>query len=236
VLLRSLNGHCLARRTSARGLSGAKPTVTGPLMTGNGLFGPMRPKSIDLTRMAVSGLGLRDGEQLQPKHVKVTVKHGGGSIMIWSALTYAGTGWMCKIDGNMDKTLYKETLQDVQDRTINFAAEELNLRRDQMVFQHDNDPKHTSNLVQEYLKNQEYQVLEWPPQSPDLNPIENMWRLLKIRLNEYDTPPKGMQELYERVTKVWYDVIDKEECRNVIHSMPRRIEQCIRRKGHWTDY
>jgi hypothetical protein len=44
--------------------------------------------------------------------------------MIWSALTYAGTGWMCKIDGNMDKTLYKETLQDVQDRTINFAAEE----------------------------------------------------------------------------------------------------------------
>jgi transposase len=57
-------------------------------------------------------------------------------------------------------------------------------------------------LVQEYLKNQEYQVLEWPPQSPDLNPIENMWRLLKIRLNEYDTPPKGMQELYERVTNV----------------------------------
>jgi uncharacterized protein (DUF2267 family) len=179
---------------------------------------------------------IRDGEQLQPKHVKVTVKHGGGSIMIWSALTYAGTGWMCKIDGNMDKTLYKEILQDEQDRTINFAAEELNLRRDQMVFQHDDDPKHTSNLVQEYLKNQEYQVLEWPSQSPDLNPIENMWRLLKIRLNEYDTPPKGMQELYERVTKVWYDVIDKEECRNVIHSMPRRIEQCIRRKGHWTDY
>jgi hypothetical protein len=48
--------------------------------------------------------------------------------MIWSALTYAGTGWMCKIDGNMDKTLYKEILQDEQDRTINFAAEELNLK------------------------------------------------------------------------------------------------------------
>jgi hypothetical protein len=50
---------------------------------------------------------IRDGEQLKPRHVKVTVKHDGGSIMIWSALTYAGTGWMCKIDGNMDKTLYK---------------------------------------------------------------------------------------------------------------------------------
>jgi uncharacterized protein (DUF2267 family) len=179
---------------------------------------------------------IRDGELLKPRHEKVTVKHGGGSIMIWSALTYAGTGWMCKIDGNMDKTLYKEILEDDQDRTIDFAAKELGLRRDQMVFQHDNDPKHTSNLVKEYLQDQEYQVMEWPPQSPDLNPIENMWRLLKIRLNEYDSPPKGTQDLYERVTKVWYDVIKKDECQNVIESMPRRIRECIKRKGYWTDY
>ncbi len=53
-------------------------------------------------------------------------------------------------------------------------CEKLNLRRDQVYFQHDNDPKHTSNLVKEYLNEQEYQVLDWPPQFPDLNPIENM--------------------------------------------------------------
>jgi transposase len=55
---------------------------------------------------------IRSGEQLQNHHVKLTVKHGGGSIMLWSAITYAGVGWMCKIDGNMDKTLYKEILED----------------------------------------------------------------------------------------------------------------------------
>jgi predicted CoA-binding protein len=65
---------------------------------------------------------------------------------------------MCKIDDNMDKTLYKEILEDDQDRTIDFAAKEFGLQRDQMVFQHDNDPKHTSNLVKEYLQDQEYQV------------------------------------------------------------------------------
>lgn len=179
---------------------------------------------------------IRDGENLQPRHVKVTVKHGGGSIMLWSAITYAGTGWLCKIDGNMDKTLYKEILEDEQRRTIEFACQELGLSTSQVVFQHDNDPKHTSNLVKDYLKEQEYQVMEWPPQSPDLNPIENMWRLLKIRLNDYETPPNGMQELYERVTTVWYDVIKKEECQKVIESMPRRIESCIRAKGYWTKY
>ncbi|MBM6386306.1 MAG: transposase [Paenibacillus sp.] len=166
----------------------------------------------------------------------MSIKHGGGSIMLWSAITYVGTGWLCKIEGNMDKDLYKSILEGEQNATIDFLCQKLNLNRSQVVFQHDNDPKHTSNLVKNYLHSQEYQVMEWPPQSPDLNPIENMWRLLKIRLNEYETPPKGMQELFERVTEVWYNVITKEECQKVIESMPNRIEQCINAKGYWTKY
>lgn len=179
---------------------------------------------------------IRSGEQLQNHHVKLTVKHGGGSIMLWSAITYAGVGWMCKIDGNMDKTLYKEILQDELEQTIDFTMEKLGLRRDQVIFQQDNDPKHTSKLVKEYLQDQSYQVMEWPPQSPDLNPIENMWALLKRRLNEYETATKGMSELYERVTEVWYDHVKPEECQKVIESMPRRIEACIKAKGKWTKY
>jgi transposase len=156
--------------------------------------------------------------------------------MLWSAITYAGPGWMCKIEGHMDKTLYKEILEDDQKKTIDFACEELNLRRDQIIFQHDSDPKNTSNLVKDYLQEQEYQVMEWPPQSPDLNPIENMWQLLKLRLNEYDTPTKGMNQLYERSSEIWYEIIKKEECQKFIESMPERIEECIKAKGYGTKY
>ena len=54
--------------------------------------------------------------------------------------------------------------------------------------------------------------MPWPAQSPDLNPIENMWRLLKIRLNEYDTAPKGMNDIWDRTQEIWYDKITAGEC------------------------
>ncbi|KAG1364710.1 hypothetical protein G6F61_013724 [Rhizopus arrhizus] len=159
---------------------------------------------------------IRSGESLKSHHVKMTVKHGGGTIMLWSAITYAGVGWMCKINGSMDKhSRARKTSGD---------------------FPNDNDPKHTSKLVKKYLEQQSYNILEWPAQSPDLNPIENMWSLLKRRLNDYETAPKGMNELYERVTKVWYDLMKPEECQKVIETMPKRIKQCIKDKGRWTDY
>ncbi|KAG0926633.1 hypothetical protein G6F30_012992 [Rhizopus arrhizus] len=121
--------------------------------------------------------------------------------MLWSAITYAGVGWMCKINGNMDKELYKEILEDELERTIGYGVNKLGFERHQVIFQHDNDPKHTSKVVKEYLQKQSHNFLQWPAQSSDLNPIENMWSLLKRRLNDYETAPKGMNELYERVTK-----------------------------------
>ncbi|EIE86089.1 hypothetical protein RO3G_14621 [Rhizopus delemar RA 99-880] len=108
---------------------------------------------------------IRSGESLKSHHVKMTVKHGGGSIMLWSAITYAGVGWMCKINGNMDKELYREILEDELERTIEFSIDKLGFERHQVIFQHDNDPKHTSKLVKEYLKDQPYNILEWPAQS-----------------------------------------------------------------------
>jgi hypothetical protein len=170
-------------------------------------------------------------EPLHDRHVKQTVKHGGGSIMVWGCMTHLGPGYMCKIKVTMDQHLYKSILEDELVRTMEYYGMKLEI----VIFQHDNDPKHTAKSVQEWICRQEFQVLLWPAQSPDMNPIEHLWAQLKRQLNTYESPPKGMLELWERVQAEW-GKINAQICINLVESMPRRIEVVIKAKEKWTKY
>ena len=110
------------------------------------------------------------------------------------------------------------------------------LKRCDVIFQHDNDPKHTSKETMQTLSKLGLEVMQWPSQSPDLNPIEHIWALLKRRLvTNYDCPPSGMVELWRRVEETW-NSITKEDCLKVIDSMPDRIRAVIDAKGGYTKY
>jgi transposase len=174
----------------------------------------------------------RDSEELQSRHVQQTFKHGGGNIKLWSCITVHGIGYIVKIDETLDKTLYENILKDDLIHTVN----EYKINKQKMIFQHDNDPKHTAGNIKNWLAKQEFKVMEWPAQSPDLNPIENMWALLKQRLyRNYEQPPKGMNEHWERIHETWYK-ITKEECQKVIGTMHKRCKEVIKMKGHWINY
>ncbi len=101
------------------------------------------------------------------------------------------------------------------------------------VFQHDNDPKHMAKATKEWLKKKHIKVLEWPSQSPDLNPIKNLWRELKVRVAKHQ--PRNLNDL-ERICKVEWDKIPPEMCANLVANYKKCLTSVIANKGFATKY
>jgi transposase len=173
----------------------------------------------------------KPGSGLTNKQVKGTMKFGGGSLMFWGCMTAQGVGYGCRIDGRMDAEVYTSILDDYLLPTIKYYK----MKKNHLIFQQDNDPKHTSNAALKWLETKKINTLEWPAQSPDLNPIEHLWDHLKRQLAGYETEPHGILELWEHVEAEW-DKIPMEVCVNLIDSMPRRIAAVLKAKGGYTKY
>lgn len=172
-----------------------------------------------------------EGEQLSSRLIKKTVKYGGGSVMVWGCMSWNGVGRLEKVEGKMNADQYVRIL----DKNLQPSIRELGMRRTKPIFQQDNDPKHTSKKAQNWFQNSGIEVMEWPAQSPDLNPIEHLWQHVKRKLAEYETTPTSVDQLWTRVQEVW-DRIEPEECQRLIRSMPRRIEAVVKAKGSNTKY
>jgi DDE superfamily endonuclease len=174
----------------------------------------------------------RKGEPLSDRTTLPTVKHGGGNnLMVWGCFGWNGVGVLTEVQGIMDKHQYVEILEG----GVLESFENLEMEEGKRYFQQDNDPKHASKLVQQWFEDQDIEVIGWPAQSPDINPIEHLWHILKMALKEYPEPPKGAHELWDRVVVEW-SKIPVETCQKLIESMPRRIAAVIKAKGGHTKY
>ena len=174
----------------------------------------------------------KEGEPLSDRTMTPTVKHGGGNnLMVWGCMGWNGVGKLTEVQGIMDAKQYCEILDD----GLVESFERLEMAEGEGIFQQDNDPKHTSRLVTQWFEDNHIQVLVWPAQSPDLNPIEHLWMHLKKALQQYSRPSKGVYELWERVVEEW-NGIPSETCQRLIESMPNRIQAVIKAKGGYTKY
>ena len=160
----------------------------------------------------------KKGEPLSDRTTTPTIKFGGGNLMVWECMGWNGVGMLAEVEGRMDTSQYVNILKENLAKSIRI----LKLQKRNTLFQQDNDPKHTSNLAQKWFKDNKIDLMEWPAQSPDINPIEHLWELLKRRLNKYEEPPKGVYELWDRVAEEW-NKITPEDCQNLIESLPRRL-------------
>ena len=99
--------------------------------------------------------------------------------MIWGCFSAKGVGKISVIDGKMNAKKYKQILQ----KNLMSSVKSLELSSD-YIFQQDNDPKHTAKSTKKWLSENNVNILQWSCQSPDLNPIENLWRFLKIQIRK----------------------------------------------------
>ena len=155
-------------------------------------------------------------------------KPGGGSIMLWGCFSAAGTGRLVAIEGKMNAAKYR----DILDENLLQSAQDLRLGQ-RFTFQQDNDPKHTAKITKEWLHNNSVTVLEWPSQSPDLNPIEHLWRDLKMAVHQ--RLPSNLTEL-ERICKEEWQRIPKSRCEKLVASFPKRLMAVLDQKGASTKY
>ena len=99
--------------------------------------------------------------------------------------------------------------------------------------QQDNDPKHTENTTKDFIRDKKWKVLDWPSQSPDLNPIEHAFHLLKGRLKGKN--PRNKQQMKEAAVKAWKS-ITREESSSLVMSIILRLDAVIASGGYATKY
>jgi hypothetical protein len=151
--------------------------------------------------------------------------------MIWGCMLWEGAVMACQIDGIMDGDLYIKMLDDELGESLEYYGK----TTEDIIFQQNNDSKHTSKKVKKWLGEHDYEVMLWPCKSVDLNPIEHLWCLLKRKLKSYAEEPKGIEELWKRVQEQW-DNIDNCDCQKLIESMARRVEGVMRARGGYRKY
>lgn len=168
----------------------------------------------------------KKGQPLLDREVDSTVKYGGGNIMVWGCMGWNGVGIMVEVEGRMKADQYVQILEEGLLESIQDSG----IPAGNIFFQQDNDPKHTSGLAINFFNAHDINVLDWPSQSPDLNPIEHLWTVLKKMIYGYERPASGVFELWDRAVEQW-GKITREQCQKLIESMPRRLEAVIRAKG-----
>ena len=164
---------------------------------------------------------------LQNELKELIVKELSKGTSTLNCFTRDCVGPFIEIKGRMNAEMYKDILES---HMLPHAKDKM---ATDWVFQHDNDPKHSSKLVSNWLKENNVKILQWPAQSPDLNPIEHLWEAVErqIRLETF----QKTSDLMKGISCAWNE-LSVDVLSNLVESMPLRCEAVIKAKGYATKY
>lgn len=149
--------------------------------------------------------------------------------MVCGGFSSKGVTSLATLNGRQDSFDYQETLIN---HLLPFAD---SLHKDGYVFQQDNASIHASQATKEFLSELNISVMQWPAPSPDLNPIENLWRDMARSVYGKGRQYHSMGELEASVKKAWSD-ISPARLESLLNSMDDRCLEVVELKGSKTHY
>lgn len=161
--------------------------------------------------------------------IERTVKHPV-KVHVWGCFSKQGFGTLHIFTKNLDAA----KMVKIYERALLPSAQKWFTRKNEnWLLQEDNDPKHRSKLCTAWKQENDVDVLDWPSQSPDANPIENVWALIKFKLRGKKI--WTVKQLIRQIRLIWR-FLSEDYAVTLVESMPRRCQSIIDNGGDWTTY
>jgi transposase len=158
----------------------------------------------------------RRDEAYRPECLAPSYKTRSPTVMVWGVINGNGTGPLVRCIGRINQHAYKDTLE----------AHVAYLQSG--TFMQDNAPCHSTHLIRNWFEQQGITTLPWPSLSPDLNPLEHLWGIMKRKIQGEQFHDKN--ELWMKLQEIWSS-FTPEFVQRYVDSMPQRIRAVIKAKG-----
>ncbi len=177
----------------------------------------------------------KEHESMDPSCLVSTVQAGSGRVMVWGIFSWHTLGPLVPIEHRLNATAYLSIVADhlhplLYDYSVGYPSSD-------GYFQQDNAPCDKAQIISDWFfeHDNEFTLLKWPPQSPDLNPIEHLWDVVEREICIMDVQLTNLQQLRDAIMSIWTKISD--ECfQHLVESMPRIIKAVLKAKGGPTQY
>ena len=157
--------------------------------------------------------------------------------MFWAAIVGSRIvgPYMMESGVKINSQVYSQFLNDT---FIKWYRPQSRTFKRKAIFMHDNAPSHVSSFTHDFLGQkgfEESKIMTWPAQSPDLNPIENLWSIVKMRVYPGTKQYTSKAELWTAIQNVCA-ALKPQEIKDLTQSMDSRLFKVIQNNGRYTGW